>query len=73
MPIGPQGQKRPHGAVATAWKVARILTGEDPEEYEPAKSSATSATGKSPDTTLGEEKTGARVPPAQAPGSVPLP
>ena len=32
MPKGPQGQKRPADVVANAVRVARIATGEEPEE-----------------------------------------
>jgi len=35
MPIGPQGQKRPAGAVECAVKVAKIATGEIEEELVP--------------------------------------
>jgi hypothetical protein len=33
MPRGPKGQKRPADVIANAIKVARIATGEEPEDY----------------------------------------
>lgn len=39
MPIGPNGEKRPHGVIANAVHIARIATGEIEETYvEPPKS-----------------------------------
>lgn len=35
MPTGPNGEKRPRDPVACAVKVARILTGETAEDYDP--------------------------------------
>ncbi|MBL8566676.1 MAG: RNA-binding protein [Hyphomicrobiaceae bacterium] len=34
MPKGPKGEKRPADVIANAIKVARIATGEEPEEIE---------------------------------------
>ncbi len=34
MPRGPKGEKRPADVIANAIKVARIATGEEPEEIE---------------------------------------
>jgi hypothetical protein len=33
MPGGPKGQKRPANVVSNAFKVMRITTGEEPEDY----------------------------------------
>jgi hypothetical protein len=33
MPRGPKGQKRPADVIANAIKVAKIATGEEPEDY----------------------------------------
>lgn len=37
MPKGPQGQKRPADAIARAVMVAKIATGEKPDDADPAK------------------------------------
>ena len=37
MPTGPKGEKRPADAIGNAVKVMRIATGEDEEDYGPAK------------------------------------
>ena len=37
MPKGPQGQKRPADAIGAAIRVARIATGEEPEDRRPTK------------------------------------
>lgn len=49
MPTGPKGQRRPADAIGNAVKVMRIATGEDEEDYGPAKpekDEAASAMGK---------------------------
>ncbi len=40
MPRGPRGEKRPADVIGNAIRVARIATGEETEELEPAKSAA---------------------------------
>jgi hypothetical protein len=40
MPKGPQGQKRPADVIGTAIRVAKIATGEEPEETEKPTSPA---------------------------------
>lgn len=40
MPRGPKGEKRPADVIGAAIRVARIATGEEPEELEKPKSAA---------------------------------
>ena len=40
MPKGPQGQKRPADTVAAAIRTAKILTGEETEEFDSVKNAA---------------------------------
>jgi hypothetical protein len=40
MPRGPKGEKRPADVIGAAIKVARIATGEEPEELDHPKSAA---------------------------------
>jgi len=47
MPKGPQGQKRPADAIGNAVRIARIATGEEPEQLtEDGKSKAAQELGK---------------------------
>jgi hypothetical protein len=47
MPKGPQGQKRPADAIGNAVRIARIATGEEPDELaEDGKNKAAQALGK---------------------------
>jgi hypothetical protein len=47
MPTGPKGQKRPADAIGNAVRIARIATGEEPEELtEDGKSNAAQELGK---------------------------
>ena len=48
MPTGPKGQKRPADVIGNAIKVARIATGEEPEDVPPddGKDAAAVAMGK---------------------------
>jgi hypothetical protein len=43
MPRGPKGERRPADVIGNAVKVMRIATGEEPEDFGPAKQ------GKNPD------------------------
>jgi len=48
MPKGPHGEKRPADVIGAAIKVARIATGEEPEEFPPddGKDKAAQALGR---------------------------
>lgn len=47
MPIGPNGEKRPHGVIANAVHIARIATGEVEETYvEPPKNAESNGAAK---------------------------
>jgi len=48
MPTGPKGEKRPADAIGNAVRIARIATGEEPEELSPddGKDPAAKALGK---------------------------
>lgn len=48
MPTGPKGQKRPADVVSNAVRIARIATGEEPEDFpaDDGKDKAAQALGK---------------------------
>ena len=48
MPTGPKGEKRPADVIGNAVRIARIATGEEPEERNeaPAKDEAAAAMGR---------------------------
>lgn len=48
MPTGPKGQKRPADAIGNAVRIARIATGEEPEDFpaDDGKDKAAQALGK---------------------------
>ena len=48
MPVGPKGQKRPADVVSNAVRIARIATGEEPEELpaDDGKDKAAQALGR---------------------------
>jgi hypothetical protein len=50
MPTGPKGEKRPADAIARAVKVMRILTGEEPEEFDRSSPAAKSRAKKGGET-----------------------
>ena len=47
MPVGPNGEKRPHGVIANAVHMARIATGEVEETYvEPPRNAESNGAAK---------------------------
>jgi hypothetical protein len=62
MPKGPKGRKRPADVIANAIKVARVATGEEPEDYgadhgkDPAAKSLGQRGGKARASVLTQER-----------------